>query len=55
MDRHSSRGEDRLDRSGAFKRVRIAGVSVGTRRGKNVDCGDDFLGIGFAKWICALR
>ena len=54
MDRHSSRGEDRLDRSGAFKRVRIAGVSVGNRRGKIVDCGGD-LGIGFAKWICALR
>jgi hypothetical protein len=34
--------------------VRIAGVSAGTRRDKIVDCRGD-LGIGFAKWICALR
>ena len=33
-----SRGEDRLDRSGAFERARCWGIRVGIDQGKIVDC-----------------
>jgi len=38
VGRRSSCGEDRLDRSGAFKRVRRRG-KLGIGRSKIVDCG----------------